>query len=350
MTLERRLEALISATGPMTVADYMTACLHHPELGYYATRPRLGESGDFITAPLISQMFGELIGLWAAATWMRMGCPSPFRLVEMGPGDGTLMGDLLRAGRAAPGFLDAAELWLVETSAPLKAAQAERLSGHRPSWAANLAEVPGDAPLILVSNELLDCLPTRQFVRTEQGWAERRVGLVEGRLGFGLAPPPSGFKPPEAPAGALVEQSDAVVALGDEVGKRIACEGGAALFIDYGPAEPGFGDTLQALIAHEKVSPLHRPGEADLTVHADFPAFAAAARGAGAGATAIVEQGEFLRRLGIEQRAAALAAARPDKAGTIGRQLARLVEPDQMGSLFKAVAIHAPGLELPGFE
>jgi SAM-dependent MidA family methyltransferase len=349
MTLERRLEALIAADGPMTVADYMAACLHHPEFGYYAARPRLGAEGDFVTAPLVSQMFGELIGLWAAETWMRMGSPASFRLVEMGPGDGTLMSDVLRAGRAVPGFLDAADLWLVETSGPLRAAQRARLGEVQ--WAETLAGVPGGAPLILIANELLDCLPARQFVRLEHGWAERRVGLgPAGGLAFGLAPPPNGFMPSDAPPGSLLEWSEATAVLGAEVGRRIALDGGAALFIDYGRSEPGYGDTLQALIAHRKVSPLERPGEADLTVHADFPSFALAARKAGAEATPILEQGDFLRRLGIAERAAALAAARPDKADVIGRQLARLVEPDQMGSLFKVVAIVAEGLTVPGLE
>jgi SAM-dependent MidA family methyltransferase len=349
MTLQRRLEALIAANGPMTVADYMAACLHDPQYGYYASRPRLGAEGDFITAPLVSQMFGELIGLWAAETWMRMGRPDRFRLVEMGPGDGTLMSDILRAGRAVPGFLDAAELWLVETSAPLREAQRARLG--EVNWAERLAGVPEGAPLILVANELLDCLPARQFIRTETGWAERRVGLgPDGGLAFGLAPVPEAFRPKDAPVGSLMEWSEATGVLGAEVGARIARDGGAALFIDYGRAEPGYGDTLQALIAHRKVSPLERPGEADLTVHADFPHFVHAARAAGARATATLEQGEFLLRLGIAERAAALKAARPDKADMIGRQLARLVEPDQMGSLFKVAAIHAEGLEVPGFE
>ncbi len=332
----------------MTVADYMAACLHHPEFGYYASRPRLGAEGDFITAPLVSQMFGELIGLWAAETWMRMGSPSPFRLVEMGPGDGTLMSDVLRAVRAVPGFLDAADLWLVETSPPLREAQRARLGELQ--WTDALAGVPDGAPLVLIANELLDCLPARQFVRTETGWAERRVGLAEGGLAFGLSPPPNGFMPSDAAPGSLLEWSEPTAMLGAEVGRRIAADGGAGLFIDYGRSEPGYGDTLQALVAHQKVSPLERPGEADLTVHADFPTFALAARKVGAGATPILEQGEFLRRLGIAERAAALAAARPDKAEVIGRQLARLVEADQMGSLFKAVVIHTQSLAVPGFE
>lgn len=351
MSLESRLKAEIAAHGPISTAQYMTRCLHDPQGGYYATRPNLGVDGDFITAPLVSQMFGELIGLWAAETWARLGAPARFRLVEMGPGDGTLMSDMVRAlGRAAPEALEAAELWLVETSAPLRMIQRQTL-GERPRWAQALSEVPHGAPVVLIANELLDCLPARQFVLTPQGWAERQVGLDDrGELSFGLQALPSGLDLGAAPLGSLLELSDAQIAMGAEVGARIAADGGAALFIDYGRSEPGLGDTLQALIRHQKVSPLERPGEADLTVHADFPAFAQAARKAGAEASEILEQGEFLKRLGVEARAAALVRARPEAADKVNRQLARLVDADQMGSLFKAVAIHSPGLTPPGFE
>ncbi|MDI1364821.1 MAG: SAM-dependent methyltransferase, partial [bacterium] len=189
MSLLDRLKAQIAQDGPIGVAEYFTRCLHDPRDGYYATRPDLGPGGDFITAPLVSQMFGELIGLWAIETWTRMGRPAPFRLVEMGPGDGTLISDLLRAARLAPDFLAAAELWLVEVSPPLRALQAQRLEAapRVPRWADRLEAVPAGAPIILVANEVLDCLPARQFVRTETGWAERVVGLDEqGDLAFGL--------------------------------------------------------------------------------------------------------------------------------------------------------------------
>lgn len=353
MSLKKRLEAEIAAAGPMTAAAYVNACLHDPRDGYYATRPALGEDGDFITAPMVSQMFGELLGLWAVQLWRLMGLHAPVRLVEMGPGDGTLIADMLRAaGRADPGFLRAAEVWLVEVSEPLKARQRETLFQHAPRWASHLSEIPEGAPVILVANELLDCLPARQFVRTPDGWAERRIGLDEtGDLAFGLSPAPSGFAPSfEAEEGALVEICDAQEQLGEAVGARIARDGGAALFIDYGRDKPGTGDTLQALKAHRKVDPLGCPGEADLTVHADFPAFVRAARLAGVEATPIRGQGDFLKRLGIQSRAAALVSAQPDKGEIIARQLARLIDPDQMGTLFKAVAIHSPGLPVPGFE
>jgi SAM-dependent MidA family methyltransferase len=349
MGLRDRLEALIAETGPISVAQYMTACLHDPEGGYYATRPALGAKGDFITAPLVSQMFGELIGVWAAAAWELMGRPASFRLVEMGPGDGTLMSDLLRAVRMAEGFLEAADIWLVETSAPLRAAQRDRL-GADLRWADTLDEAPGGAPLILIANELLDCLPARQFVRTAAGWAEQVVGLDDkGRLAFGLVATPAGLLLPDAPVGAVWEQSAAQAALGAALGRRVAADGGAALLIDYGRATAGFGDTLQALRRHEKVDPLARPGEADLTVHADFPAVLEAARGEGA-ETAIQTQASFLAKMGIGARTEALVRARPDRSGSLGRQLHRLVGADEMGDLFKAASIHSPGWRPPAFE
>ncbi|WP_165184597.1 class I SAM-dependent methyltransferase [Caulobacter soli] len=388
MSLLDRLKAQIAQDGPISVAEYFTRCLHDPRDGYYATRPALagmngGEGGDFLTAPGVSQMFGELIGLWILETWTRMGRPSPVRLVEMGPGDGTLISDILRAARLLPGFLAAADLWLVEVSPPLRSAQAARLEGAplTPSWADRLDAVPAGAPLILVANEVLDCLPAHQFVRTENGWAERMVGLDDsGNLAFGLkalAPPPVGeaarmgrwgeqthlgqlpppsplaTPPPQGEAlepGMLVESSPAQAALGAEIGHRVARDGGAALLIDYGRDAPGPGDTLQALKAHAKVSPLAEPGQADLTVWADFPAVAAAAAEAGARVGPILTQGAFLQGLGIEARAQALAASRPDHAEKLARQLDRLTGAAQMGELFKVACLSAPDLSPPLFE
>ena len=357
MSLKDKLARLIVADGPMTVEAYMRHCLHDPEFGYYAARPALGADGDFITAPMVSQMFGELIGLWAVDLWSAIGRPRPFRLVEIGPGDGTLMSDVLRAARVVPAFLEAAELWLVETSLPLRALQRQRL-GEGPRWANTLADVPGGAPIILIANELLDCLPPRQFVRTERGWAERRVGLGDdGDLIWGLSPAPHGFEPPpelaDVPTGSPIEVSPAQEALGAELGARVARDGGAALFIDYGRDKLELGDTLQAVAQHRKVDVLATSGEADLTVHADFPAFASAARAAGAETTPIVTQRDFLLSLGVEQRATALilslSKGRPDRADTIVRQLHRLTSPAEMGTLFKAVCVHQRGLTVAGF-
>ena len=346
-SLRDRLAAEIAQTGPLTVAQYMAACLHDPHAGYYATRPALGAGGDFITAPLVSQMFGELIGVWAASCWRLMGEPERVVLVEMGPGDGTLMSDLLRAARVAEGFLEAAEVWLVETSAPLADVQARRL-GETVRWARTLDEVPGGVPLILVANELLDCLPARQYVRTATGWAEQVVGLdAEGDLAFGLVPAAADL--PDARNGVVLEHSAMQEALGAALGARLAADGGAALLIDYGRDQPGYGDTLQALKRHEKVDPLACPGEADLTVHADFPAVRAAAEKAGA-ASALLSQAQFLARMGVGERAEALVRARPDKAGVIGRQLHRLVAGDQMGDLFKACCLYSPDWTPPAFE
>ncbi|MBV9508674.1 MAG: SAM-dependent methyltransferase [Caulobacteraceae bacterium] len=353
------MKARIRSFGPISVADYMTACLHDAEDGYYATRPALGEDGDFITAPLVSQMFGELLGLWAVETWRGLGRPARLLLVEAGPGNGVLMQDLLRAARLDPAFLAAAELWLVETSAPLRAAQAERLAGSplAPRWTDSIEALPHGPAMILIANELLDCLPARQFVRVAGGWAERRVGLgPDGELAFGLAPCPDEpalqalVRPEAVPDGAVVEISAPQAALGSLLGARLTAQGGAVLLIDYGRDRFEPGDTFQALHRHRKADPLAAPGQADLTVHADFPAVLAAAQAQGAGA-AILPQGEFLRRLGIEARAAVLARARPDHAPVITRQLARLIASDQMGVLFKAACLFgADGLVPPGFD
>jgi NADH dehydrogenase [ubiquinone] 1 alpha subcomplex assembly factor 7 len=346
-SLREKLAAQIAQTGPLTVAQYMAACLHDPEFGYYATRPALGEAGDFVTAPLVSQMFGELIGVWAASAWRLMGEPERFVLAEMGPGDGTLMSDLLRAAQVLPGFLEAAEVWLVETSEPLAGLQRERL-GETVRWARSLDEIPGGDPILLVANELLDCLPARQFLRTATGWAEQVVGLgPDGALAFGLVP--AAAELPDARDGVICETSGPQEALGAALGDRLARDGGAALLIDYGRDRPGFGDTLQALRRHEKVDPLACPGEADLTVHADFPAVMAAAERAGA-ASAILTQAAFLARMGVGERAEALVRARPDKAALIGRQLHRLVGGDQMGELFKACCLFSPDWTPPAFE
>ncbi|QTC93303.1 SAM-dependent methyltransferase [Brevundimonas goettingensis] len=341
----------------MTVADYVTRCLHDPVGGYYSTRPALGEGGDFITAPLISQMFGELLGLWAAETWHRLGAPERVRLVEVGPGDGTLMDDALRALRLAPDFLQACDLILIEPSAPLRQEQERRLAGAdiSPRWLSSLNQIETDAPVILIANEVLDCMPARQFVKTDDGWSERRVGVSDDGddILFGLSTITGGFEKPnyDVEPGQIVEISDQQAIFGRDLAVLMAEASGAALLIDYGRDKPGPGDTLQALHRHARVDPLEHPGAADLTMWADFPRVLEAAVRAGADVTGCKGQGEFLRLLGIEARADRLIQGRPSAEAVIRRQLDRLTADDQMGTLFKVASIFSPrSLTVPGFE
>jgi len=334
----------------------VTRCLHDPQGGYYATRPAIGPDGDFLTAPTVSQMFGELIGLWLVETWSRMGAPARVQLVEVGPGDGTLMADILRAARVVPAFLEACDLTLVEPSHPLRAMQQARLAEApvTPRWIDSLSAIDGDASILLVANEVLDCLPARQFERTPEGWAERMVGLdAQGELAFRLGPVGPGFTPPDhdVQLGQVVEQSAAQRAFTSTVAGLLKQHTGAALLIDYGRGTPGPGDTLQALSRHEKVDPLATPGQADLTQWADFPAVLAAAQAAGVSTAPLLNQAGFLTRLGLTVRADRLKASQPEAAALIDRQVQRLTAPDQMGTLFKVAALYVPDtLTLPAFE
>lgn len=340
MSLRERLIAEIFEHGPIRVSDYMDRCLHDPADGYYARRPELGAEGDFITAPLVSQIFGEMLGLWAITNWDGLGRPASFRLVELGPGDGTMMSDVLRAGRAAPAFLAAAEVWLVETSTPLRARQAARLAEARVNWANTLREVPGGAPVIVLANEFLDCMPIDQWVAEAGGLRERRVGVDGfGELAF-VSQGANGCSP--SSGNVLEERSAALEAFGEEIGRLFAGTPGAGLFIDYGRDRPGPGDTLQALRGHRKESPLASPGHADLTAHVDFPAFMAAAKRGGCDVAPLLTQAEFLRRMGIEVRASALARTNPAKSDLIARQWERLTSPAQMGELFKVARVYSP--------
>ncbi|MBS7545789.1 class I SAM-dependent methyltransferase [Ancylobacter oerskovii] len=352
--LASALAARIAADGPLTVADFMAECLFHPRHGYYSTREPFGRAGDFVTAPEISQMFGELLGLWAADAWMRLGAPSPFVFAELGPGRGTLMADALRAARVVPGFLDAARLVLVEASPRLRDVQRAALAGHRIEWADRVEDLPA-GPLILLANEFIDALPVRQFVRTPEGIAERMVGLdAEGALAFGLRPGARLDAADEhrllaTPAGALLEICPLGRSVAAHVGARLPRDGGAALFVDYGHAG-GFGDTLQALRAHAYDDPLAHPGEADLTAHVDFAALAAAARANGGRAFGPVGQGELLGRLGLEARAGRLKRdASPEAAAAIDAAALRLAGTHEqgMGTLFKALALVHPHLGAP---
>ncbi len=353
--LHDELRSIIAQEGLIPVGRYMALCLGHPAHGYYASRDPFGAAGDFTTAPEISQMFGEMIGLWAVDAWARMGEPSALRLVELGPGRGTLMADFLRAARVRPAFLDAASVHLVETSAALREKQRERLreAPVEIAWHKRFAEIP-PGPAIVIANEFFDALPIRQYVLTERGWCERLVGTGDGgELVFGLAPEPERRLATKAHLGAVLEQPVAALAVMSEVGARLAAEGGAGLFFDYGYEGPAISDTLQAVKRHAFADPLAEPGEADLTAHVDFSALAAAAREAGADSFGPTAQGDFLRSLGIEARAAVLKRrATPAQASEIDAALQRLTgdDPSAMGRLFKVLGVAGRGVrELPGF-
>jgi SAM-dependent MidA family methyltransferase len=351
--LEEELRRLIALEGPISVERYMELCLAHPVHGYYRTRDPLGAAGDFTTAPEISQMFGELIGVFAANVWSAMGSPPAFRLVELGPGRGTLMADALRALKVLPAFLEACSVHLVETSPALRERQRAALGGAGVpvAWHDRADEVP-DGPVIAVANEFFDALPVRQYVATPRGWCERRVGLVEDRLTFGLSAEPEPAIRAPVREGAVLEASPASVAVARSLSRRIVQGGGALLAIDYGYAEGGGRDTLQAVRAHAHADPLEDPGEADLTAHVDFQALAAAGAAEGAAVHGPATQGEFLRALGIEVRAASLKRrASGPQAEAIDAALRRLaggVE-GEMGVLFKVLGLAHPALpDLPG--
>jgi NADH dehydrogenase [ubiquinone] 1 alpha subcomplex assembly factor 7 len=343
------LRDMIALEGPITVERYMGLCLRH----YYATRDPLGQTGDFTTAPEISQMFGELIGLWMLEAWHAMGRPAPIRLIELGPGRGTLMADLLRAARLVPGFLAAVSVHLVETSPALRERQRVGLasSGVRTEWHDRLEDVPL-GPTLLVANEFFDALPVRQFVATDRGWCERLVGLDEDRLTFGLRAEPEAHLRNPLRLGDILEWPAASIALTKELSRRFARDTGAGLIVDYGYWGPAFGDTLQAVKHHSYADPLAEPGEADLTTHVDFQRLAQAASEENVLVHGMATQGDFLQALGIEARAASLKQrATPAQAADIDRALSRLTERGAkgMGDLFKVLALTHDGLEaVPG--
>ena len=348
----------IRATGPLTIAEFMTETLQHPRLGYYATRDPFGAAGDFITAPEVSQAFGELIGLWCADVWTLMGRPDSVLLVELGPGRGTLMADALRVLAVVPDFRRALRLHLVETSPALRARQAKALADATPIWHERLDQVPA-GPLLLIANEFLDALPIRQFERRGASWHERRVGLAPdgNTLAFVLDPTPSAaalISPRFATAsdGSVVEIRPAAVRLAGDIAERLTADGGAALVIDYGHAESACGETLQAVRQHRYHPVLEAAGSADLTAHVDFESFADAARTAGAKICGPATQGGFLRSLGIELRARQLLAkASPEASATIQSGVHRLIDDGEMGTLFKVLALVDPTLPTPaGFS
>lgn len=358
--LEREIRRIISVAGAMPVSEYMALCLGHPEHGYYMTRDPLGAQGDFTTAPEISQMFGELIGLWAAAAWHHMGKPEAVNLIELGPGRGTMMNDALRAAKVLPGFRNAVKLHLVEISPALQKRQRQSFEGVdvHVTWHESLNDVP-DGPCIILANEFFDALPVHQAVRTDGAWHERVIAIDDNdELAFGAAREPLAhfekFLPPQirsAPDGSVFEWRNDAAAY--EIGRRLARDRGVALIIDYGHEHSDVGDTLQAVSGHTYSDPLIGPGLADITAHVDFQALAAATDSIGARVHGPLEQGEFLRRLGIANRANALKANAAHRSEEIDAAVARLTGAgtENMGRLFKVLGLsHGDLKALPGFD
>tara|TARA_R110002126_G_scaffold4971_2_gene25954 strand:- start:2948 stop:4045 length:1098 start_codon:yes stop_codon:yes gene_type:complete len=355
--LEDIIRTRIAENGPITVAEFMETALGHPEHGYYMKDDPFGATGDFITAPEISQVFGELIGLWSAVTWQQIGGPGKITLVECGPGRGTLMRDLLRAAQSVPAFAATIEIHLVETSAAMRDRQRATLAGYAPHWHDTLDTVP-PGPTILIANEFLDALPVRQLVMTGRGWAERRVALDDGGLVFSpgeIAADADRLVPAagkDAPPGAIFETCPTAGKFADSLCRRFSSAPGAALLIDYGHAESNLGDTLQAVRRHAYANVLSDPGESDITAHVDFDALARTLRAGGAQTMGPIAQAAFLNGLGIAERTDTLArAAAPEAAARLRSGTERLTAPGQMGDLFKVmVASHAESPKLAGFE
>ena len=337
--LNALLVARIAQDGPMRLSDFMAECLFHPTAGYYSTRDPLGQTGDFTTAPEISQMFGEMIGLSLAQSWLDQGAPAAFTLAELGPGRGTLMADILRVARAVPGFVDAANIHLVEASPALREKQ-RALLGAAPVWHETVEDLPTHLPLFLVANEFFDALPIRQFERRGDMWCERMIGTADGALVWGLgAPCPQpalAHRQDDTKDGDLVELCPQAGPISTAIGARIEAQGGMALFIDYGDWR-SLGDTFQALERHAATNPLSSPGKADLTAHVDFEVIAKATP---SGHSKLTPQGLFLERLGITQRAQVLATKLDGEA--LKSHVAahrRLTHPHEMGTLFKVLAL-----------
>jgi NADH dehydrogenase [ubiquinone] 1 alpha subcomplex assembly factor 7 len=358
--LQSEIKKLIKSSGPMPVWRYMELCLMHPKHGYYVSRDPLGREGDFTTAPEVSQMFGELLGLWAASVWKAIGSPPVLRLVELGPGRGTMMADVLRALRVLPPLYESLSIHLVEINPVLRDKQASTLSGVRNiAWHDTIDEVP-EGPAVILANEYFDVLPIHQVVQRENGWHERVVDLDEdGELIFGAAAEPiprfEVLLPPlvrAAPVGAVFEwRPDAEIM---KIASRVRDQDGAALIIDYGHMRSDAGDTFQAIARHSFADPLKAPGKADVTAHVDFQALARAAEDLGARVHGPVTQGEFLKRIGIETRAVTLMAkATPEVSEDISSALKRLTDSGRggMGSMFKVLAVSEPQLiSLAGFS
>jgi len=347
--LERQLVEEIRAAGPIGVDRFMGLALAH----YYGSRDPLGAAGDFTTSPEISQVFGEILGLWSADQWQRLGCPLPVKLIELGPGRGTLMADLLRALKVLPALRQAVELHFVETSPTLRQAQARTLQRFHPDltphWHDTLDQVP-DGPMLLVANEFFDALPIRQWLREGAGWRERLIGLDDaGALAFITGPvgqPP--VEPLVATDGELFETCAPALAIAGEIGRRLASAPGAAVLIDYGHGRSAVGDTLQALKDHAYAPVLADPGEADLTAHVDFDALGQALAAAGANVAALEQQGRFLIDKGAEVRLGVLLRGKDEATAlTLKAGVRRLIDPMEMGRLFKVLAATSPERSAP---
>lgn len=345
--LTRLLLRRIKTDGPISLADYMNECLLHPKYGYYTTRDPFGTSGDFITAPEISQMFGELIGLSLAQSWIDQGKPSPFALTEIGPGRGALMADILRATAKVPDFHASLHLHLVEASPALQSAQREKLSSFNPKWHRNIATLP-DMPLFLVANEFFDALPIRQFIRHKEQWSEKHIGVADGALAFGQtkpAPNPGlNHRLKDTNEGDIVEICPSAISIANTIAARIAAKGGAAIIIDYGDWQSN-GDTFQAVSKHAFSDPLENPGEDDLTAHVDFSALT---QNIACEHTQMTFQGDFLQRLGIAQRSEILAKTLTGDSRTNHLEAYhRLTHTDKMGTLFKVIGLYPKGSPPP---
>lgn len=355
--LAARLRDLIADAGPISVEDYVSHCLYDPEHGYYRVQEAIGRGGDFITSPEISQIFGELIGLWAIETWQSMGAPASLRLIELGPGRGTLMADALRAGALAPSFLDALDVHLVEASERLRMEQKQRLDecGVALSWHQDLETVP-KGPAIIIANEFFDALPIRQLEFRQGAWHERCVGL-DNAGGFAFCcPDPLGTADKLIPAhlqvgardGAVFEVRPGCQPIIQELGRRAAGDALAALIFDYGHVGSAHGETLQAVRRHTPADPLSTPGQADLTAHVDFEDLARLAAANDLSVWGPLDQGALLTKLGLAARCETLLqGASPHQAQLISSGARRLIDPQQMGRLFKTIAVTSVNLPPP---
>ncbi len=343
--LELRMAAYISASGPIGIDAFIAQALYDPSGGYYVVGKPIGATGDFTTSPEISQMFGELVGLWLAQSWMDLGEPTPFHLIELGPGHGTLMADIMRVGAKVPGFLAAMRLHLVESNSYLRGVQNGKLGQFSPAWHNHFSTIP-KGPSLIFGNEFLDCMPIRQYVKTGEGWCEKQVGVdTSGRLVFGLSPPrlaPPHAAMPDDAIGSVREVAPQLPSFVATLADRFKPDLGRALFIDYGSRIGGPGDTLQALYRHTKISPLDYVGNADITAHVDFLELASLARAADLACQGPVSQGMFLSHLGLQARAQALINANPACANDVRLAVERLVSEAHMGGLFSVICIDSP--------